>query len=685
MATVSITNSSINLYPFTAIVGQETLKLSLLLNVIAPNIGGVLIYGERGTAKSTAVRSLADILPNIEVVKGCPFSLAPDEVGEICQACNICEDKREVIQRPVRVLTLPLNASEDMVIGGIDFEKTIEKGIRIISPGLLARVHQGILYIDEVNLLDDCLVNTILSVSASRINTVEREGVSFSHPSRFILVGTMNPEEGNLRPQLLDRFGLCVEVKAEESPELRVKTMMYREAFDMDPAGFIQKYKADTEALKQRICQAKKLLPKVVVSGKIRVLIAELCIEAKVAGHRAELVMEQAARALAAFSAKDEVEEDDVIKISPMVLRHRQRKMPHPHKEKEQQDNHNRKSDSSENQKKQGPKEEKTRTHSHNNTSKNNSNHTERSSPHAHGKSNNPDSYVNPNVLEKVFEVGSTFKVKNIAAPKDRIFRRGSGRRSRSKVNGLQGRYVKSSLLRGRKDVALDATLRAAAPYQRYRYADHCAIVIEPQDIREKIRERKIGNFLLFVVDASGSMGSRGRMVATKGAIMSLLLDAYQKRDKVAMISFNKTEAKVLLPPTSSVEMAARLLTKLPVGGRTPLNAALVKTGEMLATQLIRDPTSRIIVILITDGRCNVPLTTKSSPVDECIEIARSLTRRYKQVRFIVVDTEKQGLLRFGLAKQIAEALNGFYFQTEDLKADTLTELVRNNYSQEAV
>ena len=283
---------------------------------------------------------------------------------------------------------------------------------------------------------------------------------------------------------------------------------------------------------------------------------------------------------------------------------------------------------------------------------------------------------MNPDALEKVFEVGATFKVKPFTVSKDRAFRRGSGRRSRSRINGLQGRYVKSTMPRGAKDVALDATLRAAAPYQRQRQGQsNCAIAIRTEDIREKVRERRIGNFLLFIVDASGSMGARGRMAATKGAIMSLLLDAYQKRDKVAMISFNKAEARLNLPPTSSIDMAARMLTEMPVGGRTPLNHALVKADEVLRGQLVRDPTARPIVVLITDGRSNVALAG-GKPMDECLELARRLARE-ERIRFILVDTEEQGLIRFGLAGKIAEALKARYFQTADLKADTLLDLIK--------
>jgi len=677
-------------YPFPAIVGQEELKLSLLLNAINPATCGVLIRGEKGTAKSTAVRALAALLPEIEVVDGCLFSLSPAEAVGRCKSCRLCERLGGTHLRPVRVVTLPLNATEDRVTGGIDFEKTTREGRRAIQPGLLALTHRGILYVDEVNLLDDHLVDVILGAAAAGINRIEREGVSFAHPARFILAGTMNPEEGDLRPQLLDRFGLCVEVKAETSRKARVLTMEQRETFDAAPSAFIERFAAATMALAQRIDHARHLLPKVHMPGRLRALITEMCTEARVAGHRADLIIEQAARALAAFSERTEVEEEDILRVAPLALRHRQREPgpppPSPPSEEEKQHEH---PDHSHDQ--EPPPDEENEKGDQEDQEPNNEDQPGQQGEQpadsrpgqdtgGAGSSGTPDDSkepqkpVNPDAREKVFAVGATFKVKPFTVPKDRIFRRGSGRRSRSRISGLQGRYVKSTLPRGAKDVALDATLRAAAPHQRQRQST-CAIALRPEDIREKVRERRIGNFLLFVVDASGSMGARGRMAATKGAIMSLLLDAYQKRDKVAMISFNKAEAWLNLPPTSSIDMAARLLAEMPVGGRTPLNAALVKADEILRAQLVRDPTSRPIVVLITDGRSNVALGS-GRPIDESLELARRLARE-ERVRFILVDTEEQGLIRFNLAARIAAALNARYFQTDDLKADTLRELIK--------
>ncbi|MEN8167594.1 MAG: magnesium chelatase subunit D family protein, partial [Pseudomonadota bacterium] len=622
--------------------GQDEMKEALLMTAVNPRIGGVLIRGEKGTAKSTAVRGLAALLPEIEVVTDCPLGCSPDEASFQCSRCHLCSAEQEVNRRPVRVVTLPLNATEDRVAGGMDFDRAIRNGQRTIQPGLLAQSHRGILYVDEINLLDDHLVDAVLGAAASGENRIEREGISFSHPARFILVGTMNPEEGELRPQLLDRFGLCVEVKGVEDRDLRVQTMVQRETFDANPEECIREFDTETKELAQQIYASRSLLKKVCLSGRLRALVSELCLEAGVAGHRADLVIEQAARARAALQGRIEVEEEDIMQVAPLALRHRQRD-PAPPPPPPQEKSHDQHSHSEQQQDHQdGEAGEQAEKPTQTPDKSDNASSEAASGGGMPDDGQEPQQKPDQNVTERVSEVGATFKVKQLTAGKDRVFRRGSGRRSRSRVNGLQGRYVKSTLPRGSKDVALDATLRAAAPHQRNRKRDcDTVIALRSEDIREKVRERRIGNFLLFVVDASGSMGARGRMAATKGAIMSLLLDAYQKRDKVAMISFSKTEARLNLPPTSSIDMAARVLAEMPVGGRTPLSTALIKTQELLNSYLVRDPTSRPIVILITDGRCNVALA-QGKPIDESLALAGKLAWDERN-RFILVDTEEKG------------------------------------------
>ena len=647
-----------HIFSFSAIVGQDRLKLALILNAVNPRIGGVLIRGEKGTAKSTTVRALASLLPG------------------------------------TRMVTLPLNATEDRVAGGIDFNLAVKSGKRVLLPGLLSRAHQGILYVDEVNLLDDHIVDIILDASASGKNRIEREGISFCHHSDFILVGTMNPEEGELRPQLLDRFGICVEVASEKDLEKRILLMLRKESYDADPEGFSKQYQADNDILSDRIIKAKKYLEDVQFSDGLRNFVATLCSENNVAGHRADLVIEQAARALAAYHGKTEAGINEVKQVAQFALVHRKRDpapppppQEHSHDDnnepqKKEEENREQKEPQHEPEKKPEPGDDQGQDEHGMDEDKDGQNQGEKQSePEPRGE---PQDQDRKDQLEKIFEVGETFKVRKFTSPKDRIFRRGSGRRSRSRTAAKQGRYVKSTLPKGSHDIAFDATLRAAAPFQIHRKNNsNLAVILKDQDIREKIREKRMGNFLLFLVDASASMGARGRMTASKGALMSLLLDAYQKRDKVAMVTFRKEEAFVNLPPTSSVELAGKLLEQMPVGGKTPLSSGLVKGFELLRNHLLREPEARPMAIIITDGRGNVSLLDKmgdkngdKKPFQEALDLADKIALE-DRIQFIVVDSESAGAIRFGLAQKLAVRLNAKYFKIKDLKANHLVDIAK--------
>ena len=640
------------IFPFSAISGQEDLKLCLILNAIHPGIGGVLVRGEKGTAKSTIVRGLADLLPG------------------------------------TRVVTLPLNATEDRVAGGMDFNRAVKEGKKILLPGLLAEADQGILYVDEINLLDDHIVDIILDSAASGENRVEREGLSFCHEARFLLVGTMNPEEGDLRPQLLDRFGFCVEVVSQKDPEIRIDLMERRELFDSDPAAFRIAYESETQRLAQKIAKAKKLLSRVRMRPHHRSFIAELCSSNHVAGHRADLVIEQAARAHAALLGQVDVEIDDIGVVAKFALLHRKQEVdpqpPPPPEDDQKDDLQDQNKDNPDNQEddqqddqnsdsREEPLEPEIQDQEKDDLEE--SDPDDPDDPDSDGKKDLPQ--PKKDITEQIFEIGATFKVKKITTPKDRKMRRGSGRRSRTRISRKQGRYVSSTMKRTNNDVAFDATLRAAAPYQIERkQKEGLLICLKPEDIREKIREKRIGNFLVFLVDASGSMGARGRMTASKGAILSLLLDAYQKRDRVAMISFRKSEAYVNLPPTSSIELAAQYLEQMPVGGRTPLSAGLDKAYQMVGNVLLRDPGTRPIVIIITDGKSNVAMG-QGKPVNEAMAFAGRMGQDDK-IKYIVVDTEADGLVRFGLARKLADAVQAQYCKIDDLQTDSLVSLVKD-------
>lgn len=672
--------ASERVYPFSALVAQERLKKALLLNAVNPAVGGVLIRGEKGTAKSTAVRALAAVLPEIRVIQGCGFMCDPDRPEEWCAACRRLHPPLPVVHRTTAVVTLPLNATEDRVVGAIDFEDAVKTGARRFQPGVLAKAHRGILYVDEVNLLDDYIADLILDAAASGWNRVEREGISFVHPARFLLVGTMNPEEGELRPQLLDRFGLCVEVSGEKDPEQRVELMERRERFDLDPDGFSKAFEKENRSTAWAILAARELLPKVRLPRHLRTFISQLAAEQNVAGHRADLVMEQAAKAAAALARKLVVSAEDIREVAPLVLMHRRRDAappppppPPPPPEPPEEDAGQEHEPEREVQAEQNehPQEEPIQPPQ-------TPQEARPDDPPPEERPPDEPSQGSHNALERVFQIGETFKVRRLSAPKDRLLRRGSGRRSRTRTAQKQGRYARSSLHGTGADVALDATLRAAAPHQRTRRSEgsHAlAVVLTSEDVRHKVRERRVGNFLLFVVDASGSMGAQGRMEAAKGAVMSLLMDAYQKRDRVAMIAFRKNEAQLQLPPTSSVELGARLLRQLPVGGRTPLSAALIKAYEVSRTVLLRDSTAKPIVIIVTDGKANVALG-KRKPVEEALLVAERLAAD-ERIHPIVVDTEKSSIVRFGLAQKLATVMHAPYFAIEDLKADTLVHIVK--------
>lgn len=668
-------------YPFSAIVGQERMKLALILNAIEPRTGGVLIRGEKGTAKSTAVRGLAALLPYRQVHGGCAFSCHPRRPEEWCSDCRErAAGKMRGIPayyRRVPVVTLPLNATEDRVLGGLDFKETIRRGCCVFQPGLLARAHRGILYVDEVNLLDDHLVDVILDTAASGENVVEREGLTFRHATRFTLVGTMNPEEGSLRPQLLDRFGLCVEVASEGDLAVRVELVERRDRFELYPEEFSRRYEAEENRLAERLDQAHRLLPLVSTAHHLRAYIGELTRAQNVAGHRADLVIEQAARAHAAWSGHTEVGIDDVLAIAEMALIHRRRDAVPPRSPQAPPPppppDDNAEPDVEAEQRESPRQAEKSAPHEQAGTGD------------ADGGNQSPEP-SGEDVSDRRFEAGEPFRVKKLLPPDDRLLRRGSGRRSRTRTRQKQGRYIRSRLNGEGRDLALDATLRAAAPHQAKRRSEgSCSttVIIRRQDWREKVREKRTGCFILFVVDASGSMGARGRMAASKGAVLSLLLDAYQKRDRVAMISFRRREAEVLLPPTASIELAARLLGELRVGGRTPLSAGLAKTYDLLHVQLRRDPNLRPLGIIITDGKSNAAMGDKP-PVEEALAIAGRLGED-RRIHWVVVDTEGPGIVSFKLARRLAGALGGEYFLIDSLRASDLVQVVSRSTTDSVV
>ncbi|WGM88860.1 MAG: putative cobaltochelatase [Candidatus Bathyarchaeum tardum] len=652
-------------YPFSAIVGQETMKMALILNVINPKIGGVLLRGEKGTGKSMAVRALAHLLPEVDVVADCPFHCDPINQKEMCDSCStkLAKGKKlPVRKRSVSVVDLPIGATEDRLVGTIDIEKAIKTGEKHFEPGLLAEANRSILYIDEVNLLDDHLVDVLLDAAAMGINFVEREGVSFSHPSHFVLVGTMNPEEGDLRPQLLDRFGLTVEVKGIPYREARAEIVRRRVAFEFDPQGFVDSCHEEQEKMRKKIVDATNLLPKVKLNDDLLDLITQICVDFAVDGHRADITIYKTACTIAAFRGRTEVTEEDVREAAELALPHRLRRQPFEEPKQEQQQIQDNINKWKQNQEQQSP--------------------SESNSPQEDSSSDSPLENEQPQ-QEQVFEADSPGKVKPLETPVlDEMQRSGSGRRSKTRTNSKSGRYVSSAIPKGKvTDLAFDATLRAAALCQNRRREESNSenvLLIEKSDLRQKVREKKMGNLIVFVVDASGSMAAQERMVATKGAILSLLIDAYQRRDRVGMIAFRKNCAEVILPPTSSVELAQKCLARLPTGGRTPLAHGLKSGLDTIRDCMRRDKEAIPLLALVSDGRANVNMYD-GDPVEEAKTMARAI--KSAGIKSIAIDTERD-FISFGLVNQICSEMGGKYLRLEELSAAPIASAVRSNLPQ---
>ena len=625
-------------FPFTALVGQEQMKLALVLNAINPKIGGVLIRGEKGTAKSTAVRALAHLLPEIRVTANCAYNCEP---GSPCPGDH---GIGRPFKRPVQIVELPVGATEDRVIGSLDISQALSEGQVRFKSGLLAGANRGILYVDEVNLLNDHLVDVLLDAAAMGRNYVEREGISFEHPAQFLLVGTMNPEEGDLRPQLLDRFALSVDVVGGLAPRERAEVVRRRIAFEAAPEGFGETWQAKQQRERRRIGAAQKLLPKVQLDERMLDLITHICAAFQVDGLRADIVMYKTALTLAAYDGRTAVTEDDVRRAAELALPHRRRRQPFQSPESDQ--------------------EELDRTI------------REQMAP-SPSDVGDGSSDENGEPDDRVYDIGRRFKPQAMGAVKPgRVVQPRSGRRTKLKETGSRGHYIGAKRPDGEPtSVAFDATLRAAAlrgaetpPARRSRRPK-----LSMDDVRQKVRETKIANLILFAVDASGSMAAMDRMTATKGAILSLLLDAYQKRDQVGLIAFRGRSGEVLLPPTNSVDLAERQLRQLPTGGRTPLSHALQLGLLTIERHHSLHQEAVPLFVLISDGRPNVSLSGRD-PVQEARELAAQFAG--KHIQSVVIDTETAGL-RLGLAESLAADMGAQYFRLEELDAGHVAGAVR--------
>lgn len=615
-------------YPLSAIVGQEDLLDALLVNAVAPEVGGVLVRGERGTAKSTAVRGLAPLLPPVAAAEGGPFVFAPGELGPE----GPVPPDAPVVERPAPLVELPLGSTLDRLLGSIDLGLAMA-GERAFEPGLLARAHRGILYVDEVNLLPDHLVDALLDAAASGVARIEREAVSVSHAARFLLVGTMNPEEGELRPQLLDRFGLGVEARAPADPGLRAEIVRRRLAFEHDPAGFAASWEERERALAERIAAARERLEAVRLPERELLRIAAACARLGVDGVRGDIVAARAARALAALDGASEVSEEQVRRAAQLALSHRRRHdpldgaPPDPAEIERALDG-------------EGPDEEPPD-----------------GPPGGAGQSDGRGPAPSPQRTpgERPAGPGSPGAVVDSKAPaRERrdapapallpeaavaLAGRGkgpSGRRARSSSRRAGAIDTRPAAPDG-EDLAMVATLRARL------------LGAGPDELREHVRSGREGALLCLVLDASGSMGARRRLARVKGALIALLREAHARRDRVAVVAFRDSEAHLLVAPGQPLERAAAAVREMRTGGRTPLAAGLEMAAGLVRRETLRERDRRAIAIVLTDGRI-------ADPDGRAVQAAARLGRAADAVH--VVDTE-EGAVRLGFAAALAGAAGG--------------------------
>jgi magnesium chelatase subunit D len=647
-----MTNSPV--FPFSAVVGHDDMKLALLLNAIDRRIGGVLLRGQKGSAKTTLARAMAALLPG-----GSAF------------------------------VELPLSSSEDRVVGSLDLTAALTEGTKQFHPGLLAEADNGVLYVDEINLLPDHLVDVLLDVAASGVNRVEREGMSESHASRFVLVGSMNPEEGELRPQLLDRFGFAVDVVSSVDVTERVQAVRRRLDFDADPVAFAERWASDDGALADRLADSAPAM----VPEALQVAISQLCVAVGTEGLRADIVLSRAAAAYAGWEGRTEATVDDVKRVAPLVLAHRRRRQPFddPGITPEEIDQGLEPPSDSLTDPTAGDDPTQGRDTDQGDTAQDDTAQDDTAQDDtaqgdtdqgdtAHGKDTTPaGDTIQPKRGAGDHAADTTMadaptRVVPFNAPRSTGTAQASGRRT--VMTSTRGRQIGDRVPQGAlNDVAVGATVRAAAVRRAVapagietQSAGNTLVVAD--DLREAVREQKTGHLLILAVDASGSMGAARRMEAVKGAVVSLLLDAYQRRDRVALVTFGGDKANVVLRPTGSVEVARARLEVLATGGRTPL-AAGIEAALSVATSA--PPSHRPFLILISDGRAT-SAPEGSDPLQAAMAAAAKVRR--SAVPSLVLDVE-DGPLRLGLASQLADAMGGSFLPLHELSAGSLTTTIK--------
>ena len=610
-------------FPFSAIVGNARPKGALKCALSSQDISSVLICGPKGSGKTILARS------------------APGISGR-------------------RAVIVPLNVAEDGIFGGMDLEDTLREGRVRSSAGLIARADGNILLMENINLFPEHIVHQVLNAAETRASTVERDGISETRESCFLLIATMDAEEGGLSDHLLDRFDICVFMDRIDDEDLRSEIVERRMAYEADPVGFCALYAEAEATTAAEISKARSRVRFARVPEGYCGAISEVCTRLNVAGHRGDIAVMNASCALAALDDRDFANLDDLKEAAAICLEHRR------NDSDERQDQ--------EEQEPPEPPEEGEGEDDRGDEDQQSQNPSDVPDEMPDEQPDLPPPAPQDSSQEEVFAIGDVYRVIDYM-PKERVPQTGNkaGRHTETASNDLNGRCIGYRIPQGRiRDIALTASIRAAAPYQVLRDHSELAVVLTWDDLREKVREKRQGRNILFLVDGSGSIGAQRRMVAVKGAILSMLRDAYQKRDSIGMAVFRTDHAEEVLPLTRSILKAYHVLSEIPTGGRTPLTHGLIKGHEILREHISRD--SSPVMVILSDGRCNVPYTAGEKPLDEMFNTARALSD--SGIRFIVIDTEC-GRLRFGMALDLCRALNGTYLKLEDLNADCIERSVR--------
>jgi len=665
------------IFPFSAIVGQENIKKALILNAINPSIGGVLIKGDKGTGKTTAVRALADLLPSIKVVKGCPFNCNPDDKSSLCDSC-ISEDMK-IEDKKMRVVELPLGSTEDRVVGSINIEKALKEGIRALEPGILAEANRNILYIDEINLLDDNIVDVLLDAAAYGMNIVEREGISLSHPSRFILVGTMNPAEGELRPQLSDRIGLHIVTHSIMDIKDRVEIMARREEFESDSESFVNKFRKEQQKILENVLSARKLLKDVNASSEIMKAIAHVSVNVGVDGHRADIAILKTAKTIAAYNKHVEVTYDDLKEAIILVLGERLPKSYEQEKIKQMLERAISKIKEEENQEDTQEDEDQSQENSYDSKTDPEGveepdesdgdedddlvpeeNHEEEQDIPAEQPEGQDEEKKGMKLQSKeedsVDADNEEIDIKKLLKMKGTKKNRLYGKRVDSKTH--KGKYIKSKLpKKDNRDIAIDATLRAAA------IRSNGQIKVENDDIRQKVRKHGARASIALVVDISGSMFSKRKANKVKGILNQLIEDTARHKDRISIIGFKGQEAEVIVPATRCAISFKDHVDNIRVGGTTPLASGIKKGFEILKKEKTKREYIPIMIIL-TDGMPNVGIN--ESPTRDAINAAKNL--KENNITTIVVNFEKSVKYGRSTNMEVALASGGRYYDLEDIK-----------------